>query len=213
MKQQFGEKLWVELKNGILALQIEMPESSLNKLIHFMEILLKWNKAYNLTAIDCPEDIVTRHFLDSLSIVPYIQGEVILDMGSGAGFPGIPCALALLSKQFTLLDSNGKKARFLTQVVGELQLKNVKIIQERIEKYKPLHCFDTIVTRAFSKLDKIITCTQNIFCSGGELLVMKGTYPQAELQSVTYPFKVYELMIPGLAEKRHLVCIKGLSNE
>jgi 16S rRNA (guanine527-N7)-methyltransferase len=210
MRKQFSEKLWGELEKGALALHVKMPESSLAKLMCFMEILLKWNKIHNLTAIDCPEDIITRHFLDSLSIAPYIQGKTILDMGSGAGFPGIPCALALSDKQFTLLDSNEKKIRFLTQVIGELQLKNVSIVQQRIEKFKPTCCFDTIMVRAFSKLSKIIACTQSLICLDGVLLAMKGIYPQEELQNINYPFRVYRLMVPGLKEKRHLVYINGL---
>lgn len=199
-----------QLTQGVKELQLDIPELSILKLIQFSEILVKWNKAYNLTAIDTPEEILTHHFLDSLSIVPYIHGQVILDLGSGAGFPGIPCALALCDREFILLDSNGKKTRFLTQVIAELKLFNVKVVQERVEKYYPKNCFNTVITRAFSQLDKIISSTRRLLCSNGELLVMKGHYPQAELQNLDNHAKVYELIVPGLHQKRHLISLKGL---
>jgi 16S rRNA (guanine527-N7)-methyltransferase len=213
MKEDCRHKLLVQLKYGIETLQVPMRDASLVKLLAFMEILLKWNKAYNLTAIDRPEDILTHHFLDSLSIVPYIQGDTILDVGSGGGFPGIPCALALLEKRFTLLDSHGKKTRFLTQAVGELQLANVTVVQNRVENYAPIKCFDTIMARAFSSLDHILTCTRHLYCPEGELLIMKGAYPQAELQNITNHVTVHALKVPGLQERRHLVCIKGFFDE
>ena len=179
----------------------------------FMNILIKWNKVYNLTAIHSPEDIITHHFLDSLSIAPYIQGNVVLDVGSGAGFPGIPCAMFLTNKNFTLLDSNGKKTRFLTHVVCELQLKNVKVFQARIENYYSDICFDTIMARAFAKVDRTLAFTQRLLCPQGEVLIMKGIYPKAELQNLPEHVKVHELTVPGLYETRHLVCIKRLLDE
>jgi 16S rRNA (guanine527-N7)-methyltransferase len=201
-----------QLQTGIDDLGLNLPENTAHKLLDYMALLIKWNKAYNLTAIVEPHEIITHHFLDSLSLVPYIKGQSVLDVGSGAGFPGIPCALALPEKRFVLLDSNGKKTRFTTQAAGLLGLKNVESVHARVEDYQAQPCFDTITARAFAAIDKIIAVTSHLLCPTGELLLMKGTLPQAELQNVARHAKVSPLTVPGLNEQRHLVCIKGLSD-
>lgn len=198
-----------ELLKGVQTLNLNLSNVVIKKLIAFVKLLIKWNKAYNLTAITHPNDIIVRHILDSLSIVPYIKGSPILDVGSGAGLPGIPCALALPTQQFVLLDSNGKKTRFITQAVGELAIQNVTVVQSRVEKYRPPKCFDTILARAFSSLDTIISQTAQLICPEGELLLMKGAYPQSELSQLQQSVDVIRLNVPGLDEQRHLVCIKG----
>lgn len=202
------EEIKKELKTGIDALGLYLPKDSFDKLEQFIVLLLKWNQAYNLTAITDPGEIVTRHILDSLTLVPYIKGNTILDVGSGAGFPGIPCSLALPQKEFFLLDSNGKKTRFLTQAKLELALQNITVVQSRVEKYRPVKCFDTITTRAFSSLATILNQTNQVLCPEGELLVMKGIYPTLELQEIDMPSDVIPLNVPGLDEQRHLVRIK-----
>jgi 16S rRNA (guanine527-N7)-methyltransferase len=202
------EKIQKTLQEGITTLGITVPDSFTPKIQEFIALLIKWNKSYNLTAITDPSDIVTRHILDSLTILPYIQGDSILDIGSGAGFPGIPCALALPDKQFVLLDSNGKKTRFLTQAILELALPNITVVQSRVEKYRPTKCFDTITARAFSSLETILNQTAQVLCPEGELLVMKGIYPSLELQNIKERTNVIALHVPGLDEQRHLVCIK-----
>jgi 16S rRNA (guanine527-N7)-methyltransferase len=202
-----------QLRRGCSEINLSLDQKTLNSFLYFIELLLKWNKAYNLTAISDPEEVVSHHILDSLSIVPYIVGNLIMDLGSGAGFPGIPCALMLPEKQFVLLDGNGKKTRFMTQAVGELGLSNVRVVQSRVEDYRPDKCFDTITVRAFSSVATIIKQTSRLICPSGEVLIMKGIYPEAELQTVTAGMKVVRLEVPGLNSERHLVCIKGLSNE
>lgn len=202
-----------ELSSGANKLNIILDEGQLNKLLAFMELLRKWNKAYNLTAIDTPHKIMTHHLLDSLSIVPYIEGPLVIDVGSGAGIPGIPCAIALPHFQFYLLDSNGKKTRFMTQVLGELKITNATAIQSRAEQYSPSVCFNTITARAFSSLENVINSTKHLGCKEGQLLVMKGVYPKAELQKISNHAKVLKLSVPYLHEERHLVCLKGLLNE
>jgi 16S rRNA (guanine527-N7)-methyltransferase len=200
------------LQQGVTELGLSLSPEAVQLLLEFMAILIKWNKVYNLTAIDNPDDIITHHLLDSLSIVFSIQGEQVLDVGSGAGLPGIPCAIALPEKQFTLLDSNGKKTRFMTAAVGLLGLTNVKIVQSRVEDYKPSTCFDSISVRAFSSIETIQSVTKHLICEQGRLLIMKGTYPHAELQKNSSHATVTRLSIPGLNEERHLVCIEGRSD-
>lgn len=198
------------LKKGILDLQLSLDDQQIDQIEKFVNILMKWNKAFNLTAIVEPSEIITHHILDSLSIVPFIRGKKILDVGSGAGLPGIPCAIALRDHKFVMLDSNGKKTRFMTQAIGELKIKNASVIQSRIEDFKPEECFEVITARAFAAIEKIVTVTKQQICADGELLIMKGIYPQAELQNISNHAKVYPLSVPGLNEQRHLVCIKGL---
>jgi 16S rRNA (guanine527-N7)-methyltransferase len=208
MTLQTDPRLFKRLQSGIQDLDLSLPETTVHKLLEYMALLIKWNKAYNLTAIVEPNEIITHHFLDSLSLVPYINGRRILDVGSGAGFPGIPCALALPEKSFVLLDSNGKKTRFTTQAAGLLGLKNVESVHCRVEDYQSEVCFDTITARAFAAIDKIIVSTEHLLCPAGELLLMKGMYPQVELQNTSRHAKVYSLTVPGLNEQRHLVLLK-----
>lgn len=205
------KKLYEQLNKGIAQLNLSIPESSISSLIHFIEILLKWNQAYNLTAIRDPEKIITHHILDSLSIIPYFKGNRVIDVGSGAGFPGIPCAFALPEHHFVLLDSNGKKVRFLTHSVAELGLTNVEVVQERVEKYRPEVCFDTIVVRAFSCVENVIKSSRHLLSHNGRVLIMKGIYPQEEIEKIKAQVTVYKLAVPGLNEQRHLVCIEGVS--
>lgn len=210
---EIDTRLLTGLRLGLRALNLTLDDTQTNKLIMFIHILMKWNRAYNLTAIIDPEEIMTRHILDSLTILPYLSGIDILDVGSGAGFPGIPLAVASPNKKFILLDGNGKKTRFLTQAIGELHINNATVVKSRVEDYKPSHYFDVIMTRAFSPLDKFILLTRHLVCPNGELLVMKGLYPQAELEKIGGHTTVYPLSVPCLDEQRHLVSIKGLSHE
>ena len=183
----------------------------LEKLLQYIELIQKWSKAYNLTAIHDAQEIARRHLLDSLSIQPYLTGKRIVDVGSGAGLPGIPLALINPDKKFVLLDSLGKKTRFLWQAVQELKLTNVDVVNERAEKYKPAEGFDCIVSRAFTSLKEMLLKTKHLCAPQGVFLAMKGAYPHDELKEVSAEFTVvaiHPLQVPGLLEDRHLVCIK-----
>jgi 16S rRNA (guanine527-N7)-methyltransferase len=203
-----SETLLPLLEQGIKGLDLVLTENQVEKLIAFIRILTKWNKIYNLTAYIDLKKMITHHILDSLSILPFITQKNTLDVGSGAGLPGIPCAIARPSHNFVLLDSNGKKTRFMTQIIGELKITNASVIQVRIENYQPQHCFDNITARAFSSLHKILSLTDHLLCPDGQLLVMKGVYPYKELQEINKSANVHQLVIPGLHEQRHLVCIQ-----
>lgn len=180
-------------------------------LAHYLQLLQQWNSVHNLTAITDPEQMVILHILDSLAISPYLYGQRLLDVGTGAGLPGIPLALKHPEKEFTLLDSNSKKTRFLTQVKHELQIKNINIIHSRVEDFHPDKNFDSILSRAFSSLEVMLQTTQHLLAAGGQFLAMKGIYPEEELKAIPETFKVtavHTLTIQGLDAKRCLVCIE-----
>ncbi|MFZ5589242.1 MAG: 16S rRNA (guanine(527)-N(7))-methyltransferase RsmG [Pseudomonadota bacterium] len=198
------------LRLGLEELGFIFPEETEQRLLRFLELLAKWNEAYNLTAVRDPVEMVTHHVLDSLAIRPFLKGPRILDVGTGAGLPGIPLAITRPQYQFTLLDSNAKKTRFVTQVKLEMGLDNVEVVTARVEKYRPDRKFDTLVTRAFASLAEMLALSGHLLADDGEFLAMKGAYPQDELEQVTAPFhvaEVCELVVPGLGARRHLVRI------
>ena len=177
------------------------------KLAAYVQLLQRWNKAYNLTAV-ADQDMMTHHILDSLSIAPYIEGQRILDIGSGAGLPGIPLAITYPDKEFFLLDSNGKKTRFLIQAKSELGLTNISVIQNRLESYQPSACFDTITARAFASINDMIGPCLPLLRGGGQLLMMKGKFPEEELAAIRCSFEVIPLTVTGLDKERHVVRIR-----
>lgn len=187
------------------------PLSSIDALSRYLCLIHKWNQTYNLTAITDPKKMVIYHLLDSLVINPYITGKSIIDVGSGAGLPGIPLAIVFPDKRVTLLDSNSKKTRFLNQVKLELNLKQVEVVHSRAESYQPALCFDLVVTRAFSSIHAMLCATKQLCCEDGKFLAMKGIYPAEELSALPDGFvveAVHRLNVPDLAAERHLVCIK-----
>lgn len=203
-----------KLADGLSALPLELNASVQHQLIDYLQLLVKWNRAYNLTAIRQPEQMVTRHLLDSLVIGPYLQGPRILDVGTGAGLPGIPLALAYPDLQFTLLDSNGKKIRFVTQAVAELGLANVDVIQSRIEAFQPECRFDTITARAFASIEELIDQTTRLLVDKGQYLIMKGVFPVAEVEAMPEGYQVeavHQLKVPALDAERHLLIVRAIS--
>ncbi|MHB8471323.1 MAG: 16S rRNA (guanine(527)-N(7))-methyltransferase RsmG [Gammaproteobacteria bacterium] len=200
------------LSEGLQQLGITLSTKVQTTLLQFVALLGKWNRAYNLTAVREPAAMVTRHLLDSLAVLPYVQGPRVLDVGSGAGLPGIPLALALPEVEFTLLDSNGKKTRFLTQAVAELHLTNVIVVQSRIEDYHPPQAFDSVVTRAFAAVAEVVAVTGQLCAPQGQLLLMKGAYPAQELAQLPATFELaaaVRLHVPGLDAERHVLRIRA----
>jgi len=180
-------------------------------LLAFLKLLEKWNAAYNLTAVREPEKMVTHHLLDSLAVIPHLRGPRIVDVGAGAGIPGIPLALACPDFEFVLLDSNAKKTRFITQAINELGLTNVGVARARAEDYRPAQPFDTVISRAFASLAEMLEMTQHLGASNGVFVAMKGNYPEDEMAAVPHSFRiegVEPVHVPDLNAQRHVVLIR-----
>jgi 16S rRNA (guanine527-N7)-methyltransferase len=206
-------KLDTLLARGLTAMGLELPAGAAAQLVAYLRLLEKWNRHYNLTAVRDPEQMVARHLLDSLALLPFLRGPRVLDIGTGAGLPGIPLALARPALRFTLLDSNVKKLTFVRQAVHELALHNVEVAPSRAEKYAPVEKFDTLTARAFSALADLIDVAAHLCAPGGRILAMKGQFPEAELAAVgdNYRIEVKALTVPGLEAQRHLVILEPRS--
>lgn len=203
------------LDQGLLALAVEVNAVQRQALLDLIALLEKWNKVYNLTAIRNRNDMVTHHLLDSLAVLPYLSGNRVIDVGTGAGLPGLPLAIMNPQRHFVLLDSNGKKIRFINQAVADLGLKNVEPVQCRIEDYQPGECFNTVTARAYATIATILEGVADFCCIGGQVLAMKGVYPDDELSAVHAPFQVKDIIalsVLGLNAERHLVRIEKLDS-
>lgn len=181
--------------------------------LQYLFLLEKWNRSYNLTAIRELDTMVTRHILDSLAIMPWLQGSNLLDVGTGPGLPGIPLALCNPDLNVVLLDSNGKKIRFLQEVKRALKINNIEIVQSRVENYHPPKGFDTVTSRAFSDLAQMLKWTSHLIGTNGIWLAMKGRYPETELASINLPYQVMPYEVPGLEGQRCCVIIKNVTKE
>ena len=168
-------------EQGLSALDCNASEAQVNKLKQYVDMLHRWNKTYNLTSIRDAREMIPVHIFDSLSVASYIEGENCLDVGSGGGLPGIPLAIMQPQRQFTLLDTNGKKTRFMQQAVIELSLSNVKVVQDRVEVHKFDDLFDTIISRAFTSVLNFLNTSSQHLAKKGQILAMKGQIPEDEL--------------------------------
>jgi len=200
-----------QLEHGIVALGLELSREAQARLFHHLELLEKWNRVYSLTAIRHGEKAVSVHLLDSLAVLPHLTGSRFLDAGSGAGFPGIPIAVARPDIQMDLLDSNHKKCAFLRQAIAELELKNARVACERIELWRPAGQFDCIISRALAEIAEVIALVKHLLAPGGVIAAMKGVHPFEEIERIPPGFRVREvhaLAVPGLGAERHLVLIE-----
>lgn len=199
-----------ELQRGLAQLELALPAGAVQQLLDYLALLHKWNRAYNLTAVD-PALSVSRHLLDSLAVLPHLRGERFADVGTGAGLPGIPLAIALPHCRFELFDSNGKKIRFVTQAIAELGLDNARATQCRIEQQPALPGYDGVLARAFATLADMAELCGHLLAPGGALLALKGVYPAAELSVLPKGYKVdacHPLRVPGEDGQRHLAVIR-----
>ncbi|KGF64320.1 16S rRNA methyltransferase [Pseudomonas lutea] len=200
-----------ELTVGARELGVDLSESQHSQLLAYLALLIKWNKAYNLTAVRNPDEMVSRHLLDSLSVVRFVEGERQLDVGSGGGMPGIPLAILFPDMKITVLDSNGKKTRFLTQVKLELALSNLEVIHSRAEAFQPMLPFNGIISRAFSSLEDFTQWTRHMGDSDTRWLAMKGLHPAEELVALPADFSLESaqaLAVPGCQGQRHLLILR-----
>ena len=189
---------------------LSLDEDRQEKLLAFLGLLNKWNRAYNLTAVRDEREMVSRQLLDSLSILPWVTTDHLLDVGAGGGLPGIPLAIALPEKRFTLLDSNGKKTRFLNQCVLELGLNNVEVVHGRAEDCNPPEPFSQISSRAFTALENLVNWCGGLLANEGEFLAMKGQFPDDEVAALPAGWQVkssHSLDVPGADGERHLLVV------
>lgn len=196
------------LASGLHNLNLDVPAAQQQALLAYIELLATWNQSFNLTAIRDPRDMVSQHLLDALVALPYVTRGPVLDVGSGAGLPGIPLAITRPDLHFTLLDSNGKKIRFIKQVVITLQLTNVDVVQSRVESFQATAPFALIVSRAFASLGQFIQLTRHLLASDGEWLAWKGELDTAEAQDVTPLAQItaaIPVQLPGVSGRRQLV--------
>ena len=191
------------LERGVGELHLALPEGGANQLMQYVSLLEKWNRTYNLTAVRDPLEMVVHHLLDSLSVVPHLAGETVADVGSGAGLPGIPVAIARPEWRVTLNDSNQKKAAFLRQAAMELGLGNVTVHEGRVEAWQPAAKFAVVISRAFAELSQFIALCRHLVAPGGLLAAMKGAAPEAG------DYRVIPLKVPFLDAQRHLVLCRA----
>ncbi len=205
------ERLQQQLDKGIKLLGLNLTIAQTQSLEAYLVLFHKWNKTFNLSAIRTLDQMVALHVLDSLSVAPWIEGKTWLDVGTGGGLPGIPLAITFPDKHFTLLDSTGKKTRFLHQVVQNLGLTNVTVVNGRAEAIHPQEPVDGIISRAFASLNDMITCTHHWLGPNGHFWAMKGQMPETELSQIQKGFivsKVQPLSVPGVKAERCLVVLK-----
>ncbi len=196
------------LAEGLAAMNIHADPQQRVGLLDFLRLLRKWNRVYNLTAIENLAEMVRLHLLDSVSVLPFLKGERVLDVGTGAGLPGIPLALLSPDREFTLLDGNAKKTRFVRQAAIELGLTNVRVEHARIERFRPAEGFDSILSRAFTSLDGIVKETSRLLNPGGVILAQKGKLPEEEIRALENAVvEAFPLTIPGIDAERHLIAI------
>lgn len=197
---------WIEqhLEKGLKQMD---NAANRKQLLTYLRLLEKWNKAYNLTAIREPLEMVNKHILDSLAVLPFLQGSRHIDIGTGAGLPGIPLAIALPEQHFCLLDSNGKKTRFLQAVKRELGLENISIVHSRVEDYHPEQTFDTVMSRAFTDLTRMSSLSQHLLHAEGQWLALKGRSPQEELQKLSHDYQEHAYTVPFLDGERCVIII------
>ena len=199
------------LAAGVEALHLTLEPGVCGKLLEYLALIDKWNRVYNLTAVRAPEQMVTQHLLDSLAVAPHLRGCSLLDVGSGAGLPGIPLALARPESSVTLLEASHKKSAFLKQVSIELALGNVEVAHARVEAWDAPRRYDVVISRAFSDLAEFAERAGRHLADGGVLAAMKGTYPREELARVPAPYGLaatIALDVPGLGAQRHLVLLQ-----
>jgi 16S rRNA (guanine527-N7)-methyltransferase len=201
-----------KLADGLRAMGLALPEPARAKLLEYLRLLAKWNRAYNLTAVQDPKEMIPRHLLDSLAVLPHLRGPRVLDIGTGAGLPGIPLALAAPALDFTLLDASAKKIRFVRQAVHVLGLANAHPVQARLEAFRPPEKFDTLIARAFAAIPVMLAQAAPLLrrAPPGQMLAMKGARVHEELAALPpgWHAEVVRLAVPGLEAVRYVVILK-----
>jgi 16S rRNA (guanine527-N7)-methyltransferase len=199
------------LDGGLAALALRADASARERLLAYLQLLEKWNKVYNLTAVRDIDAMMTHHLLDSVAVVPHLVGATVVDVGSGAGLPGVPIAIMRPDIRVTLLDSSHKKAAFLQQAAIELALSNVTVVCDRAESWRPAQAYDVVISRAFAELSQFVAIAGHLCANEGVIIAMKGVYPDEELAAMPPGYRlvgVRRVAVPGLAADRHLVVLQ-----
>lgn len=190
------------LQMGLEQMGLAVSAEAQEKLLVYLSLLQKWNKTYNLTAITDMEKMISYHLLDSLSVAPYLSGESVVDVGSGAGLPGIPLAIYFPEKKFTLIDSVGKKTRFISHAARELELSNVQVVNGRAEEYQTPNSFDTMIARAVASVEDLTKISKHLLRVDGKLLMMKSDVSH---EKINVPHQVIQLVVPNINAQRSLI--------
>jgi len=207
------DQLVASITAGVASLRQDLPAAAVAKMARLLTELEHWNARINLTAIRDLQAMVSGHILDSLAVRPMLSGSRVLDIGTGAGFPGLPLAIAEAEIEFTLLDANGRKISFVRHVIGELGLSNASAIKARAQDYAPAERFDTVIARALASIPKLLELAGHLVREEGVLLALKGKYPTAELPPIKeisgWKYDVTDVTVPGLeSHARHVVCLR-----
>ena len=203
-----------QLKQYLQQADITLTDQQVQQQVALVGLLDKWNKAYNLTSVRNPNDMLTRHVMDSVTVRPYLHGRRFIDVGTGPGLPGLPLAIAEPDKEFVLLDSLGKRIRFIRQVCHELKLDNVTAVQARVEEYQDETQFDGVISRAFASLNDMLSWCHHLPKPSGRFYALKGMYPEQEIADLDTQYGIDEinrLMVPGLEGERHMVIIRPIN--
>lgn len=202
-----------ELQKMLIRTDLDVTEKQQEQLVELVELLNKWNKAYNLTSVRDPHDMLVKHIMDSIVVSPHLQGQRLIDVGTGPGLPGLPLAILNPDKQFVLLDSLGKRLRFIRQAVLALGLKNVEFVQSRVEEYNPEQKFDIVLSRAFASLQDMLFWCKHLPNENGHFLALKGVFPTQEVAALDKEFEFITsipLQVPNLEGERCLVKVKRI---
>lgn len=203
-----NQALQTQLEQGLQQLDLNLSEQAVEQLMHYLALLQKWNKVYNLTAIRDPQEMLVKHLLDSLAVAPHITGQRLIDVGTGGGVPGIPLAICYPERQVDLLDSNSKKTRFLIQAKAELKLENSLVIHSRVEEYRPAELYDGVISRAFASMEDMLYWTQHLLADDGFWWAMKAQKDfedYSKLAGLANIEQMIDLQVPGLGAERILI--------
>lgn len=212
MSTRHGPALEDSIESGVRAMGFPIDPEQARRLGVFLRMLEKWNRSINLTAVRDPHEMVARHILDSIAAMPWVRGPRLLDVGSGAGLPGLPVAIMRPDLRVSLLDSRGRRIQFLNLVAAQLELENVETVHCRVQQYRPRAKFDTLAARAFAAIPELLSATSHLCRRQGRILALKGHRPDTELrdleQSHGVVTAVHRVDIPGLRAQRHIVVIE-----
>lgn len=200
--------MFERLQQLVAKTSLQLTDLQLQQLVSYVQLLDKWNSAYNLTSVRDPQEMLVKHILDSIVVAPHLHGQSIIDVGTGPGLPGVPLAICCPDKSFTLLDSLGKRIRFLNQVKIQLKLNNIQPLQSRVEDHHPVAGYDSVVSRAFASMTDMVTWCRHLPSENGQFLAMKGAQVQEEIAALPDFVKVVdtiELQVPDLVGQRYLV--------